>query len=145
MMVKGGHSLPFYALVDSNQNSFKYRVDVRNITAVGSASTKQRAKQECAKSALVSLGYIKDNMVLDTNCFLVLNNAIEVNQGFTSNYVGQLNEFASKNGLPYPNYKEDGFDNGFVVKCQFCNIETTGICSTKKNAKQKAAEMMLKR
>lgn len=149
MMVRGGHAFPVYTLIESCPAVFKYRVDVKNITAFGSASTKQRAKQESAKSALEVLGYIKDNMELDNNCNMVSKSPISVtsvvNRGAISNYVGMLNEFASKNALGYPIYKEDGFNNGFVVRCTFYNLETSGVCTTKKNAKQKAAELMFKR
>ena len=63
------------------------------------------------------------------------------------NYIGKLNEYSQQNKLPSPQYTEkniDGIPIMFQSKCNFNGKSTIGNGSSKKKAKNLAAQKMLK-
>lgn len=58
------------------------------------------------------------------------------------NYIGELQEYAAKNGKELPNYIERTNSGNFVVECHFEGKVTSGSWISKKNAKKIAAGRM---
>ncbi|XP_063906592.1 uncharacterized protein LOC135125150 [Zophobas morio] len=133
--------LPVY-IEEGFGTSFKCTVHAGGITAVGLSSSKKSAKHESAKKALEKFA-----MQTKTPQILILQTSTPpspVARSFT-NHVGELNEFASKRGLQYPNYEcVTGTATGeFYVKCSFLEKDILGKGMNKKDAKQDAAGKML--
>lgn len=139
--VKKGMPYPIYNLENlstKTTNLFKYTVCTGELTATGTGLSKHEAKHECAKKALALLA--DDPIPVEE-----LESNFE-NLSF-SNYVGELNEFSSKSGLPYPEYQEEHeLGNGiFHIHCSHITYQTMGEGKNKKDAKQIAARNMLQK
>lgn len=149
MMVQKRLPMPNYEIVTVGNPSFECTVTVQNIKVSAVATTKQAAKQKSAKSALEKLGYLSGDMELNENFQLkpATSTPVAVQPPRPmANYIGYLNEYASKKGLAYPDYHEGPMEAlMFTVICSFNNFKTTGKAPNKKDAKQKAAEEMFKR
>lgn len=117
----------------------------KDAQGVGVAISKKAAKHEAAKRVLALLDdegiYEGDSSANSTNDSFDLSGTEIV----TKNAIGELNEFCSKNGLPYPTYDFQNVSIGYRVYCKLSNNTTSGEDIVKKVAKQKAANSMLER
>lgn len=118
---------------------FKCTVRAGGVTAVGFGSSKKSAKHESAKKALEKLGAAgksPDIMIIERPVTPV---------SLFRNYIGDLNEWASKYGERYPVYETATVTvtGEFFFKCCFMDKITFGKGLNKKDAKQDAAREML--
>lgn len=135
--------LPQYSIITLPHTvtpEFQCTVTTGNVTAIAKAYSKKEAKHRSAEMMLKKLG-LTDRAPSTTTPF--------INTGPQyGNSVGKLNELASRNGLPYPQYITECLSHNclnlhFVTKCRFGSVETFGTAPNKKDAKQKAATEML--
>lgn len=135
--------LPKYQELPSDSTyPFKYGVVIENITAYGYANTKKEAKSNCAQEALLKLGVGSASNFKN----VIPPTLIERSNNITHNYIGQLHEQASQSQVPNPVYCDKLPQNGlFVVECQYLDMTTEGVASTKKDAKRKASKNMLEK
>lgn len=116
--------------------SFKCTVFASGLTGIGISTTKKDAKHKSANNIL--------DQMLSSASNLVVRKANSTSVS-TRNYIGELNEWASKHGIIYPDYNflNVGADGTFHIKCIFLDKEKIGIGINKKMAKQDAAMKML--
>ncbi|CAH0560853.1 unnamed protein product [Brassicogethes aeneus] len=106
-----------------------------NIYADAVASTKKEAKQRAAEKALHILE-MSEPVIKLTQLQAVGPNA-------NDNYIGKLNEYASKQRQLQPVYSDGAlWDGKFTTFCKFMDKTTKGYGSTKKVSKQHSAQLM---
>lgn len=99
---------------------------------IGNGTSKQTAKQDAARKMLEMMG-------LSSSVFHLPTEVLETNA------ISQLNEYCSKNRLPYAEYVEasNTTQGQFVIVCKLQEYMTEGVDFIKKQAKQKASQNML--
>ncbi|KAJ8670743.1 hypothetical protein QAD02_002002 [Eretmocerus hayati] len=159
---------PNYIVIDERKgthiNSFIIRVECNGKHADGKGSSKKEAKTEAAKNMLKMLQLGQDTGTL-TNKHPTLvtipgivDNRIgsgiansQLNKSATYiNYVGKLQEYVIHKTLPAPVYEcKSVFGPShlptFTVSCKYDKVEELGTATTKKEAKNLAAQKMYER
>lgn len=159
LSVKRGVPPPVYELVPeltkqgTHKNEFYYEVSAFADVAYGSGSSKQIAKHDAARNMLNQLqacglyrpsenpvqGFVPGFATLD-------NKPIKT----SVNCIGTLCDLCEENKIPQPRFEEVS-DVGpphcrqFTYDCIVSSVRTRAMASTKKQAKQLAAEQMLER
>ncbi|KAJ8967268.1 hypothetical protein NQ314_002996 [Rhamnusium bicolor] len=140
LMVQRKEHMPDYIIENSDRpGDFKCTVKICGYEVFDFASTKQQAKQNSAKKALLLLGV--------NNVGQQSSSAIKQQNELYINYVGKLNEFASTHKKSYPIYCDNivHLNGNFVTQCNFMKWTTEGYGPKKKDSKQDAARMMLEK
>lgn len=126
---------------------FEVTVHVGKVSCSSQAANKKQAKESCARLALVELGVGKDTPVVPVPK-VSSNNLDETDSKdrlVNYNAVGSLNEYTSKNRLPYAEYNDAGNNERglMIIECKLGEVNGFGLGSNKKIAKQNAAAALL--
>lgn len=159
LSVKHGAKPPVYELIPeltkqgTHRNEFYYQVKAFNYYAYGNGSSKQIAKHDAAKkmlNALQEVGLYRpaENPVQGfvPGCATLNDKPIKT----SVNCIGTLCELCEENKIPQPEFVEIS-DVGpphcrqFTYDCIVASVRTRATASTKKQAKQLAANEMLEK
>lgn len=147
-------------ILEDGVKKFKIPLKCKNYRVDGVSTTKKGAKQDAALQMLQQLknsNEISKTLLQDIELqtheethTTQINSVNTIPNGSTPatneiNYVGLLNELCQKYGLPHPVYQmldTSGQPHNlvFTVECRVSSTYKSGTSSTKKNAKQNAAE-----
>jgi dsRNA-specific ribonuclease len=139
LMAARGLPLPTY-IEEAVGTGFKCTVITTGVTAVGFGSSKKAAKHESARQALVKLAVLPKA----TQIVVLEQSPLRIEKPL-KNYVGELNEYSSKNAIKYPEYEcvTVSMAGECFFKCTFMGTSFFGKGMNKKDAKQDAAKKML--
>jgi dsRNA-specific ribonuclease len=139
LMAARGLPLPTY-IEEAVGTGFKCTVITTGVTAVGFGSSKKAAKHESARQALVKLAVLPKA----TQIVVLEQSPLRIEKPL-KNYVGELNEYSSKNAIKYPEYEcvTVSMAGECFFKCTFMGKSFFGKGMNKKDAKQDAAKKML--
>ncbi|CAH0556721.1 unnamed protein product [Brassicogethes aeneus] len=150
---------PEYNIVHSTSgthiNRFDFEVHVHHIVAYGTGTSKQIGKQEAAFNALrdlKELGFYNEaeNPTQQFSGGIVSPAPESPLVKFNNSYIAALSDLCFENKIANPVYKEisgtgPAHSREFTYECQISSIKTEAISTTKKAAKQLAAQKMLER
>ncbi|KAJ9592988.1 hypothetical protein L9F63_015358 [Diploptera punctata] len=153
MCIRRGNP-PQYDLIHdgggTHEAIFKYRVQVDDVTAIGSGRSKKEAKHDAARNMLQRLreDHTSTPEPMVEEIMEVGDVMSPYKDNFTGNAIGALQELCMVNEIQLPKYELIG-DEGpphakqFTIKCRVSKLTETAVARTKKQAKQSAANKML--